>query len=213
MASHISRAHALKQLRELRKFGIVHRLAAQEWKEPWQTLIAILMSARTRDDVTIVVGEKLFAAFPSIEAIANATESELYPYTKSINFFRNKTRNIIACARGIVELYGGVVPLDADKLVVLAGVGRKTANVFLAEYGFAAIGVDTHVMQVANALGWSDSQNPTVIEADLNALFPKTKWQEVNTTCVLFGRTNQSPTKKQDIFAYLRSIVQTKGIV
>jgi endonuclease III len=201
-----TREIALRQLEKLKTFGMPERLAADGWDAEWKTLIAILMSARTRDDVTIVVGEKLFSKFPTLESIANASEIELYEVTKSINFFRNKTRNILLCARGIIELFKGKLPHDADELVKLAGVGRKTANVFLAQYGHPAIGVDTHVIQVANALFWTNSQDPMRIEEDLCKLFPKEKWNEVNNACVHFGRSNQSPKRKQEIYDILNSL-------
>jgi endonuclease III len=200
---------ALQQLEILKTFGLPERLAADGWDTEWKTLIAILMSARTRDDVTIVVGEKLFKQFPTLESLANATEIDLYPVTKSINFFRNKTKYIILCARETIALFNGELPHDAEQLIKLPGVGRKTANVFLAQYGHPAIGVDTHVMQVAQALYWSNSADPNVIEKDLNELFPIEKWNEVNNACVHFGRSNQSPRKKEEIYDILRNAINS----
>lgn len=197
---------ALAQLEELKKYGLPERLAADEWAEEWQTLIAILLSARTRDDVTIVVGEKLFAQFPTLESLANAEYEEVAAILMPVNFFQNKTKYVLSCARQLIDNFNGIVPHDVEQLITLTGVGRKTANVFLAQYGYPAIGVDTHVIQTANALSWSNAKNPDKIEQDLKKLFPEEKWNEVNDTCVHFGRTNQSPTKKKEIWEAVRNI-------
>ena len=196
---------ALRQMRELKKYGEPERLAADEWREEYQTLIAILMSARTRDDVTIGVGEELFAKYQTLSDLSKAKESDIAKTINSINFFQNKAKHIKACAQMLIEEFGGVVPHDITKLITLPGVGRKTANVFLAQYGHPAIGVDTHVMQVALALNWTKSEDPDIVEQDLRNIFPTARWIEVNNTCVHFGRTNQSPAKKEEVYELLNS--------
>ncbi len=189
---------ALKQLDALYTHGNnEERLAAQHWKEEWQTLISILLSARTRDDVTIPVAEKLFTHYPTLEQIANASQEEIEKTIKSINFFRNKSKNVRMCAKALVENFDGKVPHNVDDMITLPGVGRKTANVFLSEYGYHAIGVDTHVARVSYKLGWTTSRDdPVKIEKELEALFPQEKWSDVNNTLVRFGRNNRG--KKED---------------
>lgn len=196
---------ALRQLKELAKYGEPERLAADDWAERWQTLIAILMSARTRDDVTIGVGEELFAKYQTLDELANAKVTDITKIIKSINYYQNKAEHIQQTARLLVDNFFGRVPETIEELVTLPGVGRKTANVFLATYGHPAIGVDTHVQQVAKNLKWSTKEDPDGIEQDLKNIFPRVKWRDVNTTCVLFGRTNQSPAKKEEIYEMLNS--------
>ena len=189
---------AIKQLEALKKHGNnEERLAAQHWKEEWQTLMAILLSARARDDVTIPVAQNLFDHYPTLNDIAQASQEEIEQTINSINFFRNKSKNVRNCAKALVENFNGKVPHKVDDMITLPGVGRKTANVFLSEYGYDAIGVDTHVARVSFKLGWtSHRENAIIIEEELKALFPKEKWSLVNNTLVRFGRNNRG--KKED---------------
>lgn len=108
---------------------------------------------------------------------------------QSTGFYRNKTKNILACAKQIVEHFGGTVPETLDALVALPGVGRKTANVVLGSaFGQAAIVVDTHVRRVANRLKLSRSTDPTQIEADLSRLLQKSLWTSGAHRLLLHGR-------------------------
>ncbi|MCR4311361.1 MAG: endonuclease III [Candidatus Taylorbacteria bacterium] len=192
---------ALKQLKALEKNVATMRLAAEEWKEEWQTLLAILMSARTRDETTIIVAEKLFTAFPTLTALAYAKETEVRNIVMQVNFFQDKAKRVIACAKLLLSESGGRVPHDIEKLITLPGVGRKTANVFLAEYGTPAIGVDTHVSYISQKLGWTLHRTPEKIEEDLMNLFPKKYWRIVNRTLVRFGKTHQSRASKDALLA------------
>ena len=202
------RKNAIKQLHELERLGGVKkmRLAAEEWREEWQTLIAIALSARTRDEVTVIVGEKLFARFKTPAALAAADPKEVASIIGPVNFFQNKTKNIIGCAKALVKDYGGKPPHDLDKLVELPAVGRKTANVFLSEYGDDAIGVDTHVSYISQKLGWTGYTDPYKIEQDLQNLFPQNYWSRVNGACVRFGKTYMSRTKKDELLATISKI-------
>ena len=175
------------------------RLAAEGWGEEWQTLIAILMSARTRDEVTVVVAEKLFAKYPTMHALGQAELHDVQKIIYPVNFFQNKTKYVIALAWVLIEEYEGKPPHDLLKLIELPGVGRKTANVFLSEYGAPAIGVDTHVAYISQKLGWTAHSNPHKIEEDLKALFPQNYWSRVNSACVRFGKTFISRRKKDEL--------------
>ncbi|HBV01281.1 MAG TPA: endonuclease III [Candidatus Taylorbacteria bacterium] len=197
---------AIRQLKELERLGGVKkmRLAAEGWREEWQTLIAILMSARTRDEITVVVAEKLFKRFTTLPALAEAKGGEVSAIIGPVNFFQNKTKYVIAIAKVLAESYGGVPPRDLQKLVELPGVGRKTANVFLSEYGADAIGVDTHVSYISQKLGWTKHSHPNKIEKDLEVLFPRNCWSRVNRVCVRFGKTYQSRSKKAELLEKMR---------
>lgn len=196
----------LKQLKALDKGGSEMRLAAEEWKSPFQILISIIMSARTRDETTISVAEKLFKKYSTSKKLGNAEPSEIEKIIRPINFYRNKTKNIIACAKGIEENYGGKVPTDIENLVKLSGVGRKTANVFITEMGDHGIGVDTHVSYISQKLGWTKNSNQDKIEKDLKELFPKKYWNKVNSTLVRFGKTHTSKKQKDQLLEEIREI-------
>ena len=165
----MDRQKALKQLKLLEKQSSSPRLAAENWKHEWQTLIATLLSARTRDEVTIIVAEKLFAKY-SLESLAKAKISDIQKIIGPVNFFRNRSKNVSGCAKGLIENFNGKVPHDLEKLITLPGVGRKTANVFLSEQGKDAIGVDTHVHYISNYLGWSKEKDAHKVEFYLKKL-------------------------------------------
>ncbi len=196
----------LKQLKELGKKGSDMRLAAEKWKNNFETLISIILSARTRDETTIKVAGKLFQEYPTSRKLGNAEISEIEKIIKSINFYRNKTKNIIACAKKLDENYNSKIPTDIETLVKLPGVGRKTANVFLTEIGDHAIGVDTHVSYISQKLNWSRNSNPHKIEEDLKELFPKKYWNEVNATLVRFGKTHTSKNQKDKLLEEIKEI-------
>ena len=188
----------LKQLKELRKQGKGMRLAAESWKSDYQILIATILSARTRDEKTIPVAEKLFKRYYTAEKLSKARLSDVQRIIRPINFYRNKSKNIINCVKVLVKTYGGKVPHDFEKLVLLPGVGRKTANVFLSEVGYDTIGIDTHVAYCSQKLGWTKNTKPEKIEQDLKKLFPKKYWGNVNSTLVRFGKTFTSRKKKDE---------------
>lgn len=192
---------AIRQLKELERLGGVKemRLAAEGWGEEWQTLISILMSARTRDEVTIVVAENLFSEFPTLAELAKANSKDVSRIIGPVNFFQNKTKYVIAISRLLHEKHGGKPPRTIEELITLPGVGRKTANVFLSEYGADAIGVDTHVAYISQRLGWTKHSNPHKIELDLKALFPQNYWSRLNSACVRFGKTYLSRRQKNEL--------------
>ncbi|TSC71302.1 MAG: endonuclease III Nth [Parcubacteria group bacterium Gr01-1014_70] len=191
---------ALMQLEELKKLGgKPMRLAAEGWDVEWKTLIAIILSARTRDETTIEVCKKLFEEYQDAPSLAKASKGAIAEIIGRVNFYKNKTKNIIACARALEERFRGVPPQNINELVTLPGVGRKTANVFLAEYGAPAIGVDTHVSYISQKLGWTRHKDPAKIEKDLEALFPQTKWRILNQTLVRFGKSHTSRKEKDNL--------------
>ncbi|KKU59340.1 MAG: Endonuclease III [Parcubacteria group bacterium GW2011_GWA2_47_12] len=191
---------ALKQLEELKKLGgKPMRLAAEEWDAEWKTLVAIILSARTRDETTIEVCKKLFVKYETAAALACARAEDVAGIIRPVNFYKNKTKNIIACAKTIADEYVGAPPHDLTRLVALSGVGRKTANVFLAEYGSPAIGVDTHVSYISQKLGWTQHKDPAKIEKDLEALFPQKDWRILNRTLVRFGKSHTSRKEKDKL--------------
>ena len=154
-----------------------------------ELLIAIMLSAQCTDVRVNAVTKNLFTRYKSLKDFANANQVELEREIYSTGFYKNKARNIISMANQVIKNHGGKIPKDIDMLVGLAGVGRKTANVFLAEfYKIPAIGVDTHVSRVSKRLGFSDGNNPVHIERDLKAIFDAENWCDYHLYMVLFGR-------------------------
>lgn len=197
---------AIKQLHELEKRGKKMRLAAEEWQTEFQTLVSIILSARTLDETTISVGKILFNKFPTPQKLALASVKEIEEIIFPINFYQNKSKYLINCAKRIVELHSGKVPHDFEKLIELPGVGRKTANVFLSAVGGDAIGVDTHVSYISQKLEWVKSDKPEKIEDELKKLFPKNYWSKINATLVHFGKTYVSRKIKDEILEEIKGI-------
>jgi endonuclease-3 len=171
-----SRKKALKQLEVLKRKGRQIRLAAEGWENDWQKLIAIILSARTKDEVTISVCENLFKKFPTMEDFSKLNLANIKRLIYNINFYENKSKYLQETTEKLITDFNGKVPKKVEELITLPGVGKKTANVFLAEMGKDYIGVDTHVNYISNYLGWTNSKNPEIIEKELKKLFPKTKW-------------------------------------
>jgi endonuclease III len=201
----MEREKAIEQLNKLKNLESIKgmRLAAEKWDAPWKTLISILLSARTRDEVTISVSTKLFEEYNTIKKLANAKIEDVEKTIRPINFYKNKTKNIISCAKMLDDNYCGKVPMDIDELIKFPGIGRKTANVFLAEFGKDTIGVDTHVSYISQKLGWTSKKTPEKIEKDLEGLFPKEYWRTLNSTLVRFGKTHTSRKEKDKILEEL----------
>jgi len=197
---------AIKQLKTLNK--IVEkgpRLAAEGWEENWQTLIAIMLSAQTRDSKTIPICEGLFKRFDSVEKIAKAKISSIEKEIKSINYYKTKAKHIKETAKIIFKK--GLIE-EFEELIQLPGVGRKTANVFLVAMGKGNhIGVDTHVFRISHKLGWSKGKTPEEVEKNLMKLFPKRYWNSINNILVSFGQTHgRSQSKENEILKEVRKL-------
>jgi len=202
----MSQKRAIKQLNEIEKLAEEKRLAADGWDEDWKILIATLMSAKTTDKITIPIAERLFRKYKTIRSLADARLGEAEGIIRGVNFYKTKARNILELAKILVKDYHSGVPHDFSKLIELPGVGRKTANVFLAEKGFNRIGADTHVTWLANQLGWTKHNNQEKIEKDLMKLFPKRYWGKINWILVRFGQTYPSRAKKRGILKKIKQI-------
>ncbi len=195
---------ALKQLKLLEKYGNKMRLAAEKWPNEFQTLISIILSARTKDETTIRVGNLLFKKYSTAKKLSEAKLKEIEKIIKPVNFYKNKSKNIINCAKILVKEYNSKIPESIDKLIKLSGVGRKTANVFLAEKDKDAVGVDTHVNYISQKLGWTKNKKPEKIEKDLEKLFPNKYWNKINETLVRFGKTYTSRKEKDRILGEIK---------
>ena len=196
---------AMRQLKALGKLteGRDIRLAA-EWDEPWQVLIATILSAQTRDVRTIKICDVLFRKYDSIEKLARARLSSIEKVIRSINYYKTKARHIRETAKivsrgGRGSVVGGRIGESVEELMRLPGVGRKVANVYLVQvHNAAAIGVDTHVARISQKLGWSKNKDPHKIEKDLMELFPRKYWNSINYIVVRFGQTFGRSGKVED---------------
>ncbi len=172
---------------------------------PWQLLIAVILSAQCTDARVNIVTKDLFVKYDTLEKFANADLKELEQDIKSTGFFHNKAKNIIACAKRLVEVYGGEVPSELSDLLTLAGVGRKTANVIRGNiYNQPSIVVDTHVKRISKRLGFTKEDDPEKIEYELMRKLPKDHWILYNIQIIAFGRNicfARSP-KCQECFLY-----------
>lgn len=156
----------------------------------WQLLIATILSAQCTDERVNIVTKELFEKYNSIEKFAEADINELEKYIHSTGFFRNKAKNIIACAKKIVSDFEGEVPESIEDLTSLAGVGRKTANVIRGNiYGEPSIVVDTHVKRISKKLGLTKEEDPEKIEYDLMKILPREHWILYNIQIIAHGRS------------------------
>ena len=156
---------------------------------PWQLLIAVILSAQCTDARVNIVTKDLFKKYPDLNAFANASLAEMEEDIRSTGFYHNKAKNIIACARMLLEKHGGKVPDTLEELIALPGVGRKTANVILGNiYHKPSVVVDTHVKRISKRLGFTKEEDPEKIEYDLMKKIPKDHWILYNIQIITFGR-------------------------
>lgn len=157
---------------------------------PWQLLVSTIMSAQCTDARVNEVTKTLYVKYDSLESLAAADLEEFEQDIRSIGFYHNKARNIIACAQILVQNYGGQVPSKLEDLVRLPGVGRKTANVIRGNiYNDPSIVVDTHVKRISRRLGLTKEEDPEKIEYDLMKVLPKDHWIIYNMQIITFGRS------------------------
>lgn len=185
-------------MRKKERFGaIVHwfeenvPLAATElhYTNPFQLLVAVILSAQCTDRRVNLVTPPLFERFPTPELLAAASFDDVWPYVRSVSYPNAKTRHLIAMAQKLLADFGGEVPSDIDALMTLPGVGRKTANVIASVvYDKPVIAVDTHVFRVSHRLGLSDGKTPFAVEQDLERYIPVDLRARSHHWLILHGR-------------------------
>ena len=163
--------------------------AELDFRNPFELLVATVLSAQTTDVRVNAVTPALFARYPTALALSEATAVELETLIRPTGFYRAKAANLLALATRIVDEYDGEVPGSLQALTTLPGVGRKTANVVLGNaFGIPGITVDTHFIRLARRFGWTASEDPVRIEADVAALFERKDWTMVSHRVVFHGR-------------------------
>ena len=160
-----------------------------DYKSPLQLLIATQLAAQCTDARVNLVTPALFERYKTAEDFADADEAELSEYIRSTGFFRNKTKNIIACCKKLISDFNGEVPKTMEELLTLPGVGRKTANLVLGDiFGIPGIVVDTHAGRLSRRMGFTKNTDPFKVEKDLLEIIPPEKQMQFCHQLVFHGR-------------------------
>jgi endonuclease-3 len=174
----------------------VEKISEDQREDPFQVLIATLLSARTQDRTTLAASNRLFEVAKSARAMAQISTAQIRRLIYPVSFYRHKTDHVKRTCRLLVDRFGGRVPSTMDELLTLPGVGRKTANLVLI-LGFQSrrnICVDTHVHRISNRLGWVRTRTPEETERALYEAIPERWWAGVNLHLVTWGQNVCRPT-------------------
>ena len=178
-------AQVMEALREL----YPEAKAELHFSNPYETLIATILSAQCTDKRVNMVTARLFPQYPDAFAMAKLAPEELEPMIRECGLYHNKAKNIIAASRALVEQYGGKVPDTREALMKLPGVGQKTAGVvLLAAFGDAQIPVDTHEFRVSRRIGLADAATPEKVEQQLRQILPRDIWSLGHHLIIWHGR-------------------------
>lgn len=181
------------------------------YKNDYELLIAIILSAQCTDKRVNIITPALFEKYPSVKELAVADLGDVKELLKSCSFFNNKAQNIVKMAQSVVMNYDGNIPHNQKELMKLAGVGNKTANVFMIEFeGANLMAVDTHVFRVSHRLGLSDAKNVTLTEADLVKKL-KGDLHIFHQAMVLFGRYICKAVKPECDKCYFTQVCKSKS--
>lgn len=187
---------------------------ALAWRDPFQLLVATILSAQCTDARVNQVTPALFRRWPDARALASAPPSELEAAIRSTGFFRNKARNLLGAAQRIAERHGGQVPRTMEELLELPGVARKTANCVLgAAYGQAVgVVVDTHVGRIARRMGFTRADDPVRVEQDLMATFEPRDWIYLAHAWIDHGRAVCTARKARCADCALADLCPRRGV-
>jgi endonuclease-3 len=160
-----------------------------DFADPYELLVATILSAQCTDARVNQVTPALFARYPTPADLASADRAELEAMIASTGFFRNKATSLLGMSARLVEAYDGQVPGRLADLVTLPGVGRKTANVVLGNaFGVPGITVDTHFGRLSRRFGWTTAEDPEKVEAEVGSLFPRREWTDLSHRLIWHGR-------------------------
>lgn len=169
--------------------GTAKELCELKHDNPYQLLIATILSAQSTDVRVNLISPAVFARYPRPEDLAAADPAELEQLVASTGFFRAKTRSLIGMATAVVDRYNGEIPVAIEDLTTLPGVGRKTANVIRSvDFDAPGLPVDTHVLRLSKLLGLTTNSDPEKVEVDLDAMLPPREWGTFSLRLILHGR-------------------------
>jgi endonuclease-3 len=208
-----SKRHAGRVARALAKVYPDARCAL-DYRNPFELLVATILSAQCTDKMVNRVTPAFFARFPDAPALAGSEPSELEELIHRTGFFRAKARNLRGMAEALVERHGGEVPADLDALTALPGVGRKTAHVVLGNaFGLASgVVVDTHVKRLSFRLGLTEATEPEKVERDLSAVLPRSGWVMFSHRMIEHGRTTCKAARPRCDACALAKVCPRHGI-
>lgn len=183
------------------------------YHDTFSLLMAVILSAQATDISVNKVTPGLFKVYPNSYSLAKADINDVMVILKTIGLYRNKSKFIIEASKKIVNEFNGEIPKTREELMSLPGVGRKTANVVLAEgFGIPAIAVDTHVSRVSKRLGWADEKDSVlIIEEKLMEKIPKDRWAAAHHQILLFGRYHSTARDTRDIYEVLNELKAKHG--
>ena len=195
--------------KDMDKFGKVFKVFEKHYvpiplevfgSDPYKTLISTLMSARTKDDTTLLAAKRLFKKAPDVKKLSQLNRLEISNLIYPVGFYKTKAKHIKELSEIVINNFGGKIPKSQKDLTTLPGVGIKTANLVLNRaFGIPAIAVDTHVHRITNMLGWVHTKTPEQTEKELTKIVPKKYWSKMNRLFVSIGRQFTSK-KKLDEF-------------
>ena len=164
-------------------------LVGKRWQSPFLVLISCIMSLRTKDETTLPAAERLFAVADTPAAMLKISTEKLERLIYPVGFYKTKARTIKGICRDVLEKFDGKIPNDLDTLLLMKGVGRKTANLVLTEgFWIPAMCVDTHVHRISNRFGYVKTKNPEETEFALRNQLPKKYWMQYNAQLVTWGQ-------------------------
>jgi endonuclease-3 len=187
---------------------------ALNFSDPFQLLVATILSAQATDVLVNKVTENLFKKYKTVKDYADVPTEKFQKDVSSVNFYKTKAKNIQASAKIIVEKFNAKVPKTMDELTSLPGVARKTANIILSNaYGiYEGIAVDTHVKRLSNRLGLTKNEDPVKIEQDLMAITPKEEWGNLSHLLIFHGRKICQAKKPKHQECILYNICPSRNI-
>lgn len=186
-----------------------HGRGSVELGDPYKVLVATVISQRTREEQTTAVSDRVFARYPDWDALARASEPELFDLLAGSQYRETKAPRLIEMSRIVVERYGGKTPADLDALLTLPGVGRKTANcVLVYAFQIPALCVDIHMHRITNRLGWVHTKTPEQTERALEKIIPKDLWLGVNRLFLQHGRAICTPGIPRCLVCPIRSFCE-----
>ena len=187
--SHLATVRRARKINRILGETYPYAVAELDFDNPFELLIATVLSAQTTDVRVNSVTGTLFARYPDAAALASARTEEVEPYIQSLGFYRAKARSIVTLSQQLVELHNGQVPSTIEELVELAGVGRKTANVVLGNaFDVPGLTVDTHFGRLARRMGFTTADAPETVEKDVAELIERKDWTLFSHRMVYHGR-------------------------